>query len=178
MPPNSSPADPYPRITGEVMDVRHPDPLVLVRMPEAPRLRTGADAHYIVGAPYRVAYRLRGEVRWRAVTVPEGMLTDLASVPRLACGLVGRVGSHLEAAIVHDYLYLAWQDRPDGTARAQDGRFADDLMWAAMRRGRVGRLKAWTIYAAVRLFGGWAYRDPQRIRYAADVAGTTAKVAR
>ncbi|MEL6680468.1 MAG: hypothetical protein AAFQ51_17330, partial [Pseudomonadota bacterium] len=94
MPRSDARPDPYPRIVAEVMDARHPDPLILMRAADAPRGRTGRDADYIVAAPYRVEYRLRGEVGWRSVTVPEGLITDLASVGPLGRILVGRVGSH------------------------------------------------------------------------------------
>ena len=84
--------------------------------------------------------------------VHEGMFTDLSSVPRIARGIVGRVGPHLEASIVHDWLYVAWQVeeiKPTDEMR----QFADDVFRAGMQKAKVGALKRWAIYQAVRLGG-------------------------
>src|SRR3546814_8946158 len=86
------------------------DDLLLRRSIEAVKARSGGDADYVVGAAYRVRYTLFGDTRWREVVVPAGLTTDLASVPRLVHALINRVGPHLEASIVHAWLYVAWQD--------------------------------------------------------------------
>ena len=64
---------------------------------------------------------------------------------------VGRVGPHLEASIIHDYLYIAWQVK-NVDATEERRRFADDLMLAAMKAAGMG-CKADIIYRAIRLFG-------------------------
>ena len=107
------------------------------------------EAQYVVAEAYTVSFNLDG--RRRTVTVPKGMLTDLASVPRFLRFLVGRVGPHLEAAIVHDYQYIAWQVNKIPPTKHMR-RFADALMLAAMNAAGL-RCRAWGIYCAVRLFG-------------------------
>ena len=122
------------------------------------RLRRGLpgtrrEAQYIVAKPYLVSFKLDDEGVRRNITVPKGMLTDLASVPRPLRWYAGRVGPHLEAAVVHDFLYVAWQDLgmlPTGSMR----RFADRIMlrqcWprqCAARRMRSTALFAWVAAA-------------------------------
>lgn len=72
-------------------------------------------------------------------------------MPRLLRWYVGRVGPHLEAAILHDYLYVAWQFKKNDPPRErmlQMRRFADDLMLAAMRETGMG-CKARLIHLAI-----------------------------
>ena len=74
-------------------------------------------------------------------------------MPRPGRWAVSRVGPHLEASIVHDWLYVAWQfEGREGTARMR--RFADDVFLAAMKEAEVGWFQRHLIYGAVRL-GGW-----------------------
>jgi hypothetical protein len=146
-----------------ISDFEYVTPLRLYREVEAVLMRQGEDADYIVSDDYRVRYQLDGELR--EITVPAGMLTDLASVPRVARWLVDRVGPHLEAAIVHDFLYIAWQDVVGGREPLEDDRrFADELMRVAMEAANVGGTSRRIIHGAVRSFGGPAYetRNPRR----------------
>ncbi len=116
------------------------------------------DADYIVGADYKVEFLLDEEPT--SITVPKGMLTDLASVPSVARSIVGRVGPHLEASIVHDFLYIAWQDLADHGARKADRRFADELFRVAMEEAKVCCLKKLLILLAVKLIGWFVYKKP------------------
>lgn len=164
------PLDPYPAPGTRVAGLRYRSALVLVRPLGTVRLRTGEDADYVLGRDFAVAWRAPGreeggEGEWRGVTVPAGLLTDLTSVPRPFRWFVDRVGPWLEAAILHDYLYIAWADVPGRGARTEDRRWADDMMLAAMREAGVGRVRAWAIHAAVRLFGGRAYARIEQDRY-------------
>ncbi len=158
--------NPYPDgPPAPIVAFRYVGALWLVRGMAAVRARSGEDADYIVGQPYQVCYRRQGE-GWRSITVPAGLSTDLASVPRLTRPLIDRVGPHLEAAVVHDYLYVGWQDIPGRGPRAADKRFADDLFLAGMTAAGVSPLKRHVIHQAVRLFGWPAYRDDNPARYA------------
>lgn len=143
---------PLPYRKNSISKFRYSSDLHLMRLKE--RLpEIGPEKQYIVATEYKVCFRLNGEPR--SVTVPKGMLSDLTSVPRLFRGIVGRVGPHLEAAIVHDYLYMAWQLHPQPRSEADMAvmrRFSDDLMVAAMKEAGMGR-KAHAIFVAVRLFG-------------------------
>ena len=89
----------------ELADFEYMTPLQLKRGIKTVQTRRGDDADYIEAKPYRVRCSVDGVTQ--VVEVPEGMATDLASVPRLARSVVGHVGPHLEASIVHDRLYLA-----------------------------------------------------------------------
>lgn len=164
--------NPYPDTPIGIDAVRYDSPLLLLRLQNAPADRRGAaeDADYIVAKDFAVSWRPAGQ-DWVQIVVPAGMLTDLTSVPRPLRWVVGRVGPWLEAAIVHDYLYIAWQDLPDRGARQADRRFADDLMYAAMRAAKVVAPMAWLIWLSVRLGGakGFARRNLQRYADLSDL---------
>ena len=145
----------------EITAFTYETPLHLYRAIEAVQIREGEDANCIVSQPYTVSFILDDERH--EITVPRGMLTDLSSVPRLARWIVGRVGPHLEASIVQDFLYIAWQDVEPKTPIERDRKFADQLMLAAMREANVG--KAWLIHRAIRTFGWSAYKSPDPHRY-------------
>jgi len=90
--------------------------------------------------------------RWRTCTIciPEGLSTDLASIPQLLQSIIPLVGNHLQAAIVHDmcYRYQVGVSKKD----------ADDMFYDAMRTLGVSWLKAATMWQAVHLFGGRAFK--------------------
>lgn len=151
---------PYPGAWSALSDVRFETDLFLARAREAIRDGGGREAEYIVAREYRLSCAIDGARRW-TVAVPSGMLTDLASVPRLARPLVDRVGPHLEAAIVHDFLFVAWQDLPGAAPRPDDFRFANELMLVAMEAAGVSWMVRNAIYAAVASPFGWAsFREP------------------
>jgi len=141
--------DPYPADPVRIVGLRHETALILMRTIDARevRYRDGADAKYIVAADYTVTWIAQSGQETR-LTVPRGMLTDLTSVPPVFRGLVNRVGPWLEAAIVHDFLTIAWRTL-DGDGTAARRKFADDVMYAAMDAARIGFRKH-LIYAAVR----------------------------
>ena len=155
--------DPYPdRGWSGIRDFKYESDLHLLRL-RCGLPGIGREAQYIVARPYRVSYKLDGDETRRNITVPTGMLTDLASVPRPFRWYAGRVGPHLEAAVVHDFLYRAWQDlriRPTASMR----RFADRMMLTAMlAAGMCSR--AHSIYRGVRLFGCGPFHDTEPCRY-------------
>ena len=155
--------NPYPdREWSRISEFSYESDLHLLRLrcglPGIPR-----EAQYIVAEPYRVSFKLDDEGTRRNITVPTGMLTDLVSVPRRLRWYAGRVGPHLEAAIVHDFLYVAWQDLGIQATESMR-RFADRMMLTAMLSARTCS-KAYTIYCAVRLFGCRAFRNPDPCRY-------------
>jgi hypothetical protein len=159
----SQPIDPYPDPGTRVTALKYDSALVLARLRDAPKMRNGEDADYLTFRPYSVTWKSESG-DWRQITVPEGFITDLTSVPRPLRWIAGRVGPWLEAAIVHDYLYVAWQDVPGKSPLREDRRFADDIMLAAMREAEVHPWMAWAIHRAVSLFGGRTYagRNPER----------------
>lgn len=101
-------------------------------------------------------------------TVPEGFVTDFASVPRFLWPLLPPYGRHGRAAVVHDWLYL---QRPEVTTRARGVMFrdlmprrdADGIFRRIMIESGVPRWKAWLLWAGVRL-GGWRSWGKRRTR--------------
>lgn len=128
-------------------------PLWLYRSADASKLAPkGKDPLYVVGETFRVSFKVKGYMAGdlKEAVVPKGMLTDLASVPRVARSVAGRVGRHLEASIVHDYLY--------GRRSPTNREYADAVFNAGMKASGVPRFRRWLIYRAVRAFGGKAWR--------------------
>jgi len=153
-------SNPYPDSTAAIVDFRFDTGLFLMRPKYAVRrYEMSEDADYVLARDFTVSYRLEGEDAFRSITVPAGMLTDLASVPRLFRGFVGRVGPHLEAAIVHDYLYLAWQLIEGHGAREADRNFADRLMLAGMKESGVHWFHLNGIFKSISLAGAQLYRS-------------------
>ncbi|MEL6234205.1 MAG: DUF1353 domain-containing protein [Pseudomonadota bacterium] len=141
-------ANPYPDAGwGEITAFRYLDDLHLCRAVEAIPLSGGRASEYIVAQSYSCAYKLDGAEK--TLTVPAGMLTDLASVPSLGRIVVGRVGNHLEAAILHDFLFIAWQFVEGRGARYSDFRFSNALMLAAMEAADVSWLTRQSIDLAI-----------------------------
>lgn len=167
----AQPLNPYPAEAVAVRSVRYRSALVLVRLKDAVTLRTGEDADYLTGRPFIIEWSAddpdlpEDKRKWQAITVPEGLITDLTSVPRLLRWIIGRVGPWLEAAIVHDYLYIAWQDVPGKSPTFRDRKFADDIMLAAMRAAKVRGWMARAIHWAVSTFGGQSFARRTEDRY-------------
>ncbi len=154
---------PYPPDWRDLGAVRFLTDLVLLRLKDAVQMRDGEDADYIVGEDYTISLVVDG-MEW-GITVPAGLITDLTSVPALLRWYVGRVGPWLEAAIVHDYLYIAWQDVEGRKPLDRDRAFADLVMLRAMEAAKVGLVRRWLIYGAVRAFGGFGFVRRSRDRY-------------
>ncbi|MBS0164842.1 MAG: DUF1353 domain-containing protein [Nitrospira sp.] len=89
-----------------------------------------------------------GQERYKAVTVPKGFVTDLASIPRIFFSALRPDGEYAYAAVVHDYLY--WTQ-----TRSRDE--ADDILKIAMEDFKVGTVTVGAIYAAVRVAGKTAW---------------------
>lgn len=140
--------DPYPGDFDKITDFKYETRLVLAREPEALENAARAKVSYIVDEDYTVSFKVDGVAR--SVTVPRGMLTDLASVPKAARSIIGAVGPHLEASIVHDYLYVAWQLFDEREPRKVDYRFANEVMYAGMRESDC----SWVQRTAVRIAFG------------------------
>ena len=87
------------------------------------------------------------------IKAPRGLYTDLSSVPGVLWSIVGPIGPHLEASILHDYLYMAWTDFRTKAVR-RDWDFADTVFLAGMKVSKVRKRKL--LHAAVHLPIGWA----------------------
>ncbi|MDD9994161.1 MAG: DUF1353 domain-containing protein [Dehalococcoidia bacterium] len=156
---NTTIASTYPGERVAVMGFEYRTPLHLKRDIKAVQVRKGEDANYVLSRPYEAVAIIRrggGEERFD-IRVPANLLTDLSSVPRWGRWLVGRVGPHLEASIVHDWLYVAWQDERMEKPTEEMRSFADDVFRAAMKVAKVDGWRIWLIYQAVHLCGKKAF---------------------
>lgn len=101
----------------------------------------------------RQCVRLLRDYTARGITVPKGFVSDWASVPWWADGLVPSFGAHAPAAIIHDFLYEVGGVPPYVTRKQ-----ADDLFLDLLRELGVPWWKRSLMYRAVRIGGGsgWA----------------------
>ncbi len=155
--------NPYPDEWKKVTEVKYCDPLILVRCKVRSKKWNGKE--FIVGRAYLIKYKWednQSQVQgYCSVVVPCGMVTDLASIPRICRGAVSKVGLHVEASVVHDYLYGAQLEFGQGN-RKEDRKFADELYKRLMEKAGVNRFKRWLIYRAVRTFGSSAFKKRNR----------------
>jgi hypothetical protein len=118
---------------------------------------------YIPHQGWHVTEPLPIRVTEGLLTIPAGFKSDLASIPKFLriipgfdcyeCGIPGPV--------CHDAIYQGIVGRDLGI----DRRRADRILHTLMRCDGVGRVRSWIVWAAVRLFGWWAWRQmPQRNR--------------
>lgn len=160
----------YPEFPAQVVCLAHLNSLHLTRSIAAVRGRNGEDAEYIVGSCYScvvVLKRENGEQCWHCITVPKGFLTDLSSVPWFLRWFAGRVGPHLEASVIHDWLFVAWQH--EGLIpNAQMHKFADDVFLAAMKVAKVCRFRRWVLYTVSRVLGRCTFLGREDRLFAKD----------
>lgn len=116
------------------------------------RLQTkSGDGHNVV-----LAEQLIYTTSWGAdIRVPEGSDSDGASVPRLLWRVFPPFGRYWRAALLHDYLYR----HTFMTKKVCDG-----IFYEAMLACKVPKIKAWTIYQGVNLFGGGAFKNCRKGR--------------
>tara|TARA_S200002703_G_C3594838_1_gene182744 strand:+ start:101 stop:475 length:375 start_codon:yes stop_codon:yes gene_type:complete len=84
-------------------------------------------------------------------TIPKGTPTDFASFPKIGCWLTlgDKLGDHLEASVVHDYMYI--------TQSKNMNRYdADCIFYYAMKKAGVNPIQRIIMFLAVRAFG-WLY---------------------
>lgn len=91
------------------------------------------------------------------ITIPEGFVTDFASIPSDLQGLLRTQGSYSRAAVLHDFLYWSQQ-----CTREQ----SDNLFLIAMIESGVPYLTRATIYRGVRAGGAIAWSANARERSA------------
>jgi hypothetical protein len=101
----------------------------------------------------RQLYQLLASLRYQSdiaglVEVPEGFVTDLASIPQLALALLGDIAQ--EPAVPHDYIY---------NMHTVPRETADSMLYEACLLTGVPRWKAWLIYQGVRI-GGASHWSP------------------
>lgn len=99
------------------------------------------------------AYYLGSHPGEEQVVVPQGFVTDFATVPSFMRWYVNNWGRHGNAAVIHDWLYWEQTER-SGYSRAD----ADQIFKDGMVVLGVGSTRRTLLYWAVRLFGWWAWR--------------------
>ena len=114
-----------------------------------PRERIGLSEKY---RPWYFTVHQSFTVRWKSYTlrIPEGLETDLASIPRIIQSLIPLVGNHLQAAIVHDMCYR----NKVGVSKKD----ADDMFLDSMRELGVPWWKRTIMYQAVNVFGSSSFK--------------------
>lgn len=91
-------------------------------------------------------YHVGNENSLEIIIVPEGFITDFASIPRLFWTLIGSpAGEYGKAAVIHDYLYSTQQ---------YSRKKSDFIFYEAMGVLNVSTWKRWIMYKYVR-FLGW-----------------------
>ena len=90
-------------------------------------------------------FEYQSDVLGHVVVVPQGFITDFASVPRLPFTYLFFGNSAQEAAVIHDYLY-----RHRSVSRAK----ADAVFREASEVAGVPAWRRWGMWLGVRI-GGW-----------------------
>ncbi len=89
----------------------------------------------------------------RTVTVPAGLVTDFASIPRAAWELIDPEDPIIAwPSVIHDYLYSCKGKLPDGFAYNRES--ADAVLREGMEVCGAGHFIRESVYMAVRSFGG------------------------
>lgn len=113
------------------------------------------DFYYVKGGEISWGPDTGGELQKVEVTVPEGFVTDLASIPSIFWSIRRPEGRHAFAAVVHDFLY--W-------TQAKTRGEADSIFKQAMLDSRVGSIEAESLYQAVRRFGRSAWENNKKLK--------------
>lgn len=119
-----------------------------------PSFHTPLVLEYLDGKNYRLVYSFQYDSSVGTFTVPADFVTDFASIPKFLWNVLPPTGHYGKAAVVHDYLYR--------TKDAASKEIADAIFLEAMAALGVGFWTRYTMYLAVRLFGGRAYKGGLR----------------
>jgi uncharacterized protein DUF1353 len=129
----------------------------------------------VVSGPLHVSrfvepiYFLLSQISWRpnlgqmrtyqAVDVPTGFVTDFASIPRLFWSMLRPDGEYAYAAVIHDFLY--W-------TQTRSREEADSIFLLAMKDFDIAEVTVTTIYDAVRIGGGKAWKENAGLKLAGE----------
>ena len=152
---------PIPKDWQKITAVKYCDPLILVRC--KPRGKNWDGKKFIVGRAYEVKYKWTDNSGvnqgYHSIVVPCGLVTDLASIPRIARSVVSKVGPHVEASVVHDYLYGVQKEYGPATVNAHDRKFTEELFNRLMKQAGVSSFQRNLLYRACKWFGKWSFKD-------------------
>ena len=97
--------------------------------------------------------------KYQRVDVPEGFVTDFASIPRAFWSLLRPDGEYTYPAIVHDYLYWTQsRSRVD----------SDNILKFGMEDFKIDSSTIWTIEKGVRLGGKVAWQNNAKLKQAGE----------
>jgi hypothetical protein len=116
-------------------------------------------------------FAYKSDVADTIFAVPEGFLTDFASVPRLPVAYLLAGNCAQEAAVIHDWLY---------TCHEVDRAMADAVFREAAALGSPG-WRAWLMWAGVRIGGGGPWNasgqpQPEKVADVLESKGATVPV--
>lgn len=94
----------------------------------------------------------RSDILGRTIVVPEGFVTDFASVPRVPVAFLLTGDSAHAAAVVHDFLY---------STKIVDRKTADEVFYEACRLEEPV-WRSWIMWLGVRLGGSTPYNQPNQ----------------
>lgn len=89
------------------------------------------------------------------VQVPQGFVTDFASIPKVFWSLLRPDGEYAHAAVIHDYLY--W-------SQTTSKEVADSIFKLAMEDLNVAPATVATLYNAVKLLGDRAWQENAKLK--------------
>lgn len=149
----------------EVFDVKWPDYILLAKMRGEYKLfiHDGFDVYFKLKNYVEITpgYFVEWEPKQYKITIPNGMPTDLASIPKAFRSIFDRMDM-IGPALVHDYLYWAEvlpakMDMPMKSLRL----LADKLLYEMLLQNGYPKWKAKLVYWAVRAGGAsWFYDHP------------------
>ena len=113
------------------------------------------DRTYYVAKPIAWKPNANQATTYKAVEVPVGFVTDLASIPRAFWSFLPTDGEYVFAAIVHDYLY--WMQ-----CRSREA--SDSIFKFAMTDLGVSSVTTNLIYGTVHLAGQSAWRNNKKLK--------------
>ena len=90
-------------------------------------------------------YHIGSEDSNEVISIPEGYLTDLASIPRVVRWLIPKLGKHAQAAVIHDFMYQY---------HVYPQKRCDEIFLEAMGVLKVPLWKRRLMFRALRI-GGW-----------------------
>jgi hypothetical protein len=103
------------------------------------------------GRCFKLEQSFRVKTSKGLVTIPDGTLTDGASIPQFCQNLFSPIGPSFPCAIYHDYYY----SKANKTLTRKE---VDDIFLELMYNVGVGWFERTAIHSAVRLFGGRFYK--------------------
>lgn len=79
-----------------------------------------------------------------SIIVPEGFVTDFATIPRFLWFIYPRWGKYGNASVIHDYIYFK---------KMYSRKRCDEIFLEAMKVLKVSKFTRYAIYYSVRIFG-------------------------